>query len=349
MSKVLQFPFKFSLSSLFLLISVLLIIVTSNIQLSYAEGKVTGGQVSKHPAWFKESFLDIAEDVSEAADSDKHVMLFMHLNGCPYCYKMTEENLKNAPYTDFIKENFDVIALNIKGDREVALNEDISFTEKELAEHFKVIYTPTVIFLNSENKVVARTNGYRYVGDFKHVLDYVYTKSYAETSLAKFIDKRKKATYSFRTHPLLTETNNLKSLTGKPLAVLFEDKSCTDCDALHDGYFKNSEVNSILKKFHFVRLDALSTKPITGIEGEKTTPRQLAEKLNLTYRPGIVLFDEGTEIMRIESLLYKYHFTEVLRYVAERHYKKYPKSFYDYLGVRTDELLKEGKVIDLSK
>jgi len=344
MFKVFRFPYKFSLSLL-----LLLIIMTSNIQLSYAEGKVIGGQVSKHPAWFKESFLDIAEDVSEAADSDKHVMLFMHLNGCPYCNKMTEENLKNAPYTAFIKENFDVIALNIKGDREVALNEAISLTEKELAERFKVIYTPTIIFLNSDNKHVARINGYRNVGDFKHVLDYVHTKSYAKTSLAKFIDKQKKATYSFRTHPLLSETSNLNSLTGKPLAVLFEDKSCIACDALHDGYLKNADVNSILKKFHFVRLDALSTKPMIGIEGEKTTPRQWAEKLNLTYRPGIVLFDKGTEIMRIESLLYEYHFTEVLRYVGEGHYKKYPKSFYDYLDVRTDELLKAGKVIDLSK
>ena len=58
---------------------------------------------------------------------------------------------------------------------------------------------------------------------------------------------------------------------------------------------------------------------------------------------------DGKEIMRIESLLYQYHFTEVLRYVAERHYKKYPKSFYDYLDVRTAELLKQGKTIDLSK
>ena len=73
-------------------------------------GKVVGGKISEHPGWFKESFLDIAEDVGEAAESDKHVILFMHLNGCPYCFKMTEENFKHAPYTDFIKENFDVIA-----------------------------------------------------------------------------------------------------------------------------------------------------------------------------------------------------------------------------------------------
>ena len=35
----------------------------------------------------------------------KHVILFMEMNGCPYCYKMDEENFKHAPYRDFIQEN----------------------------------------------------------------------------------------------------------------------------------------------------------------------------------------------------------------------------------------------------
>ena len=34
--------------------------------LSLAAGKVVGGKLSEHPDWFKESFLDIAEDVVEA-------------------------------------------------------------------------------------------------------------------------------------------------------------------------------------------------------------------------------------------------------------------------------------------
>lgn len=33
-----------------------------------ATGKLVGGQVSEHPDWFKESFLDISEDVAEADD-----------------------------------------------------------------------------------------------------------------------------------------------------------------------------------------------------------------------------------------------------------------------------------------
>ncbi|MES9875026.1 MAG: thioredoxin fold domain-containing protein [Candidatus Sedimenticola sp. 6PFRAG7] len=313
-------------------------------------GKMTGGKQTQHPDWFKESFLDIAEDVEEAKDAEKHVILFMHLNNCPYCYKMTEENFKHAPYTDFIKENFDVIVINMKGDREVAFDENTSVTEKELAEMLKVMYTPTIVFLNPDNKTVARVNGYRSVPDFKHILDYVQEKSYTKTSLANYLDEKKKSdTYVFRDHPQLKKATDLQALADKPLAVLFEDRACVSCDQLHDGHLKRAEISEILKNFTFVRLDALSTDPITDIEGNKTSPKAYAEKLGLNYRPGIVLFDKGKEVIRIESMLYTYHFQEVLRYVGERHYEKYPDDFYEYLGTRSEQILKSGTDIDLSR
>jgi thioredoxin-related protein len=313
------------------------------------QGVVLGGKISEHPAWFKESFLDIAEDATEAADADKHVMLFLHLNGCPYCYKMVEENIKHAPYTDFIREHFDVIALNIRGDREVALNAETSLTEKELAEHLKVTYTPTILFLNGQNKTVARINGYRSVEDFKQVLDYVQEKAYETTSLANFIDERKRSAYVFRDHPQLKTSDNLQSLAQQPLAVLFEDKGCGDCDQLHDGHLSDPEVNEVLSNFTFVRLDALSTDPLIDVHGKATTPREYAETLGLTYRPGIVLFDEGREIGRIQGMLYRYHFREMLRYVGERHYRDYPDSFYDYLDVRTAEILASGEDVNIGE
>lgn len=312
-------------------------------------GKIVGGKVSEHPAWFKESFLDIAEDVNEAAESGKHVILFMHLTGCPYCYKMTEENFKHAPYAEFIKENFDVIAINIKGDREVALNDETSLAEKELAVKLKVMYTPTIVFLNQQNQVVARVNGYRSVPDFKLVLDYVKEKAYLSTSLSQYVDARKEAVYSFRDHPQLKQVNNLMSVADQPLAVIFEDKGCIDCDALHDGHLKRPEVREILKNYTVVRLDALSEEPIVDIEGQSTTPRAYAEKLGLVYRPGIVLFDRGREVARINSNLNTYHFEEILRYVGERHYEQYPESFYDYLDTRTAEIIASGRDVDLSK
>jgi thioredoxin-related protein len=313
------------------------------------EGQIVGGKMSVHPDWFKESFLDIGEDVMEASDEGKHVILFMHLNGCPYCYKMVEENIKNAPYTDFIQQNFDVIALNIRGDREVALNEEVSLSEKELAERFKVMYTPTVIFLSPDNKVVARTNGYRSVPDFKLVLNYVQEKAYEKQQLTQYINDKKSQNYTFRDHPLLTSADNLQKLADKPLAVLLEDKGCLDCDKLHDGYLASAEVRDILKKYTFVRLDSLSENKLIDVEGNETTPKAWAEKLGISYRPAIVLFDKNKEIARIQSMLYSYHFTEMLRYVAERHYEQYPDDFYGWLDTRTEAILKSGKDVDLSK
>lgn len=315
-----------------------------------ARGKVTGGVASEHPEWFKESFLDIAEDVSQASEAGKHVILFLHLNDCPYCHRMVEENFKHAPYTDFIKENFDVIQLNIKGDREIAFDEKTSVSEKELAALLKVRYTPTVIFLDSNNKPVLRLNGYRSVRDFGYALQFVQQKAYLETTLSRFIESRPpEKLYSFRDHPQLQQITDLQAVAGEPLAILFEDSSCDLCDELHDGHLQQPSIRSVLEHFTFVRLDARASTPIIDPEGNHTTPREFAEKLGLSYRPGIVLYDRGKEVSRIDGLLYSYHFEETLRYVGERLYDKYPKSFYQYLNVRTEQLLSEGKNVDLSK
>jgi thioredoxin-related protein len=143
-------------------------------------GKVTGAKTITHPDWYKESFLEIAEDVSEAAESDKHVILFLEMNGCPYCYAMSEE-------------------------------------------------------------------------------------------------------------------------------------------------------------------------AIVDPAGNATTPKAWAAELGLTYRPAIVLFDQGREIARIESMLYRYHFTGILEYVADGHYEEYPESPFRYIDAKTAELTAAGKDVSISE
>jgi thioredoxin-related protein len=76
-----------------------------------------GGKLSRHPNWLKESLLDIAEDVDEAADAGRHVILSLEMNGCPYCFKMIEESFKGSDYSDWLQTRFDVIALNVRGGR----------------------------------------------------------------------------------------------------------------------------------------------------------------------------------------------------------------------------------------
>ena len=317
---------------------------------STSAGKVTGSKTARHPDWFKESFLDIGEDVSEAADDDKHVILFLEMNGCPYCYKMIEENFKGSDYSDFIQERFDVIALNVRGDREVALDEVTSLSEKALAGQLGVSYTPTVLFLNQANEPVARVNGYRNVKDFKQVLDYVDAKAYQTQTLAAFLDQQKADGYVFRQDDQIQEATDVGDLSGikGPLALLFEDAACVACTELHDGHLAAEEVKQALQPFTVVRVDALSDTAITAPDGGKTTQRQLAADLGVSYRPTLVLFDDGTEIARIESMLYRFHFVGLLEYVGQGQYKQYPESPFDYIDAKTAELTAAGKDVAIS-
>lgn len=312
-------------------------------------GKIIGTQPAEHPDWFKQSFLEIQEDVAEARDEGKHVLLYFYIDDCPYCHKMVEENFKSSPYSDFLRAEFDVIALNVFGDREVAFDAQTRVAEKELARLLNVRYTPTVLFLDDNNKPVLRLNGYRSVQAFKYALDFVNARAYEQTTLPRYIEGQVEGSvYRLRDHENFVELRALDTVTDKPLAVFFEDRTCDECDALHDGILSQAETKAILDQFVVVRFDAHSTEPITDVQGQTTTPKAYAESLNLTYRPGVVLFDKGKEIARIDGMLRTYYFQEVLRYVGERHYERYPR-LRDYLAARTQEILNSGQDIDIWK
>jgi len=74
---------KFQLVACLVILSVLSVWSTSNIAAETSKrGKITGGVMHSAPNWFKESFLDIAEDVEEAnLDSRKCQYLYQDHDG----------------------------------------------------------------------------------------------------------------------------------------------------------------------------------------------------------------------------------------------------------------------------
>lgn len=315
---------------------------------AFAAGKVTGGSMHETPEWFKESFLDMSEDIEEAKGNNKHVMLFIDLDGCPYCTRMLKESFFAQNETsDFAKAHFDVINLNVKGSREIAWSEEETFTEQELAVKLKVQYSPTVLFLDEEKNVVVRVNGYRSATNFKTILEYVQGKHYKNMKLTDFIEKQKdNSLYTLKDNKIFKNITNLSNI-NTPLAVIFEDGSCTQCDYFHDNQLKNKDVLNEFSKYTIVRLDANSDTPIIDTNGEKTTPKKWANKINLDYRPGILLYNEGELVSTVDALLYNFHFKELLRYVSGKHYEKY-NGYLTYLRIRQKELLNKGVNIDIS-
>ncbi|MDH5391683.1 MAG: thioredoxin fold domain-containing protein [Gammaproteobacteria bacterium] len=296
------------------------------------------------PAWFKHSFLEINEDSKEADAENKHLILFMHLEGCPYCSRMLDENFRTGETKDYIQKNFQLIAINILGDREVQWDEDTVYSEKALARQLKVHFTPTIVFMNSKGRRVLQLNGYRKPATLMHAFNYVIDKQYYKMKLAEYIKLQNKPVYRLMSHQLFSEITDF-SVYKKPLAILFENKDCAGCEEFHQKVLQHKQVLEELSHFKLVRLDSYSDKTITDVDGNITTAADWASRLKLDYRPGTVLFDKGSEVTRADGRLYHFHFKEMLRYVSSGQYFEYA-SYNQYLTARQKELRAAGVQID---
>lgn len=109
--------------------------------------------------WFLNSFLDLNEDLGEAHADGKRLVIFWEQNGCPYCKRMHEVNLRIPRIVKSIQDNFQVIQLNMWGDREVTDFDGEVLKEKDLANKWGVLFTPTIQFFPETTEQVAARQG----------------------------------------------------------------------------------------------------------------------------------------------------------------------------------------------
>ncbi len=100
--------------------------------------------------WFADTFLDMREDLAEAASQGKDLMIIVEQRGCPYCREMHEVNFNRAEILDLIRENYMVVQINMWGDREVVDFDGTEMTEKQLVRRWGANFTPTTLFFDSQ-------------------------------------------------------------------------------------------------------------------------------------------------------------------------------------------------------
>ncbi len=330
------------------IIPVVLALIFSSVNLQAAErGELTGGKLHDPPSWFKDSFLEIGDDAEEAGDEGKHLILFFQTKGCPYCSKMLMESFEPEDKAEYIQAHFDVISLSTGGFRDVYFNEEVSVTEMELAEYLNVLATPAVIFLNSDNEQIARVNGYRAPERFKTILAYVESESYKNVSLQTYLeDNLATDLYQLRDNRHFQSINDLSAVKG-PMMVILEDSACNDCNMFHDRLLSRSEVDEVMNKYTVIRLDTDSDQVITDIDGSKTTALELARKHEMSYRPGVLIYNEGELKRRYDSLLYSHHFRMGLNFIADKAYEW--EDYRTYSARIVEETLASGQDISFSE
>ena len=305
------------------------------------------------PAWFKTSFLDLKEDVAHATGANKRLLVYIGQDGCPYCRELMKNNFSQKPIVDYTRKHFDVLAINMWGDAEITDFAGQITTEKQLVQQLKVQFTPTLLFFDENGKVVLRINGYFPPHQFMAALQFV--SEHKETSTT-FRDYYATLSPPAAVGKLHLEPYMLKppyrlgrGKTGKPLLVLFEQKVCGDCDALHQKALVSPTSRDLLKKFDVVLLDMWDHAPVTTPEGKTTEARAWAGELGIAYAPTALLYDtDGKEVIRIEGLLKAFHVQSVLDYVASGAYAR-QSNFQRFVEERAAALRAKGVKVELWK
>lgn len=308
------------------------------------------------PEWFKQSFLDLREDVAEATAGDRRVILYFYQDGCPYCARLLQVNLADQEIADLTRRHFDVIAINLWGDREVVGLSGEAITEKQLGTEFKVQFTPSLLFLDEAGKVVLRINGYFPPHRFQAALEYVAARrEQFGDGFADFYAHRNPTAAKGEAHreagflatPLQLADN--RDGSSRPLVVMFEQPTCKACDELHEDILKREPVIYSLSAFDGAIVDRFSQAPLQTPDGREIPARDWASELGIEYTPSLVFFDAaGHEVFRTEGYLKAFHLHGALDYVATGAYNWQP-SFQRYLAARRELLAAHGIEIELMK
>ncbi|MGC2857126.1 thioredoxin family protein [Novispirillum sp. DQ9] len=151
---------------------------------------VLGDDGLYHQTWFLNTFMDLRDDLEASRAEGKRFAIIIEQAGCPYCRDMHTVNLADPALNAWIRERFNILQINLWGDREVTDFDGKTMAEKDFASRYAVNFTPTILFFPedpaaTDGKVgpqveVARMPGYFRPFHFTAMFEYVWDKRYAK-------------------------------------------------------------------------------------------------------------------------------------------------------------------------
>lgn len=292
-----------------------------------------------YPGWFKDSFYDLQSDLKDARSSGKTgIMVFFSTKTCSYCKAIIETTFKQADILSQLRNEYDVIGLEILSDTEVVDMNGKSLWAKDFAVQSKAQFTPTMIFYDSAGKQQLRLIGYQSADKFRGALSYLKGKHYTKMKLRDYLQQSKSIskTAQKKNIPL-----DLRPFEDKMLLVVMESDGCTKCQQLRT-MLKAPVLKQYIEKMNIAYVSSSdTTTSITTPDGEKQKGKSWANQLGLIYSPTMLFFNEkGKEVLRVDTdiLIDQYgksiasndvnildNIRARLQYVVEKGYKTQPQ------------------------
>jgi len=280
-----------------------------------------------YPDWFKTSFMELEEDILEAQEVGKRLMLVFHQPGCPYCNALVEQNLSQKDIEETVKSNFDVIEINMWGDLEVVNVDGVEFTEKTFAEYLKVQFTPTVLMYHSDGSIAMRINGYFPPDKFRASLEYVINE---DTDAKSFNE------YLADVNPEILDASAQRAQIPAKYDYIKSDDMSTEQTIVLPGGDTDTPYLILFEQ-----------RDCSTPDGNELTGRDFAKRLGINYAPTMVAYSSNhEEVIRSESWIRRFHTRTIFEYVLTEAWKEQP-SFQRFIRERADEIRESGGSVSI--
>lgn len=291
-----------------------------------------------YPDWFKLSLGDLRDDLEEAKKAGKKgIITYFGQKRCAYCEQFFKTSLADTDTRNYLLKYYDLIAFDIWGIDDIIDTDGTQYSERELSIHYKANFTPSLVFYDADGKPVFRLRGFYPPYKFRAALRYVVEEYYKQETFSDYLARATPGEYFLSGG--LTERDfflpppyDLKKLrsNGRPTAVFFEQGNCHACDLLHSAPLSKELTVKEIEKMNAIQLNMWADTAVITPQGEKTTAKDWARKLDIFYAPTIVFFDpDGNEIIRVDSVTNFYRLWGVLDYVNNEGYKQ-PGDYQDW-------------------
>jgi thioredoxin-related protein len=143
--------------------------------------------VSLTPLFGTEVDFNLDKIISDANQTNKQVMLFLHKDGCSFCENMIFD-LEDDNISKEIDDNFILVDIN-KDDDELVSFMGYEGSNKEFLKKLEVDLYPTVLFIDTNSTFIYNIIGYRNKKTFITTLKYVASQSYKDKTFEEFKDE----------------------------------------------------------------------------------------------------------------------------------------------------------------
>jgi thioredoxin-related protein len=144
--------------------------------------------------WLPPTSGNLKADFINTQKTGKNFALLWEMRGCGWCKRLHLETFAAPGVADYLRENFTLIQLNLRGKREIAGFDGEKLTQEALSYKLDINSTPTFQFFKPSDAAAGKElgrAGFVEAADFLPLLHFLREKAYEKGTYEEWIKEYK--------------------------------------------------------------------------------------------------------------------------------------------------------------